>query len=229
MKSGRKRLIIVLGWLLLVTVVVLVYNLGWLNPWSGVEEPKLIAPDQLTIDKEKQELRFRGRIQNKEGWVQSLIYAQGYKWFKDKSAIASNVSILELQKAILLCGVKYWKIVKYGQNKGSVEVKVQWVERGKVKEVNALQMIPGEIGEDLPLEQLIFLGFGMSSFDERVLSEDPSAICKGCPLLPLEEEIVEAWFRREPGESGYRLNSKLIPPPGTPVTVIIRNCKETEE
>lgn len=229
MKSEKKRLIMVVGGLLLGVVIVLAYNLGWLGFRPRIEEPELATLDWLTIDKEKQELRFGGRIQNKEGWVQSLIYAQGYKWLKDKSAIASDVSILELQKAILLCGVKYWKIVKYGQNKGSVEVKVQWVKKGKTEEINALQMISGDIGEDLPLEQLIFLGFGMSSFDEKVLSEGPSAICKECPLLPLEEEIVEAWFRRPSGESGYELNSKLIPPVGTPVTVIIRSCGETEK
>lgn len=229
MKEKKKRLIMVLGGLVLGAVVVLAYNLGWLNFGPRLEEPELIAPDWLTIDKEKQELRFSGRIQNKEGWVQSLIYAQGYKWLKDKSAIVSDVSILELQKAILLCGVKYWKIVKYGQNKGSVEVKVQWVKRGKTKEIDAFQMLSRKIEEDLPLEQLIFLGFGMSSFDERVLSEAPSAVCNECPLLPLEEKIVEAWFRRESGESGYELNSKPIPSVGTPVTIIIRSCGETEK
>ncbi|GAG45385.1 unnamed protein product, partial [marine sediment metagenome] len=66
----------------------------------------------------------------------------------------------------------------------------------------------------------IFLGYPL--FDSIVLNSEQHTSCLGCPFFPIEEKTLRQLFRRNSGESGYDINTEVMPPLNTEINIIIK-------
>ncbi len=193
----------------------------------GKEAPVLVEEGVykiggVTVDKERGEIRFSGKVQKCEGWVQFLIYLQGYKWLKDESAILSEARLIDLQNGIALLDWKLWDELWYGKTSNqksetrnqNLLLFLKWDE----EEISAKKLILTE--DRLEMSDLIFLG---SPYFDPIVLEAPRGIdCASCSIFPLEEKALRKEFVRELGRSGYELNSEVLPEEGTEVTIIVK-------
>lgn len=168
------------------------------------------------VDVEKRQIKFNAYVAKTEGWVQHLIYLHGYKWLKEKSAIVSCARLRDLQQAIALINRWVWDDLwqRKGTNKASISVLVRWDN----KKVLAQELVLAQ--DKLEIWDIIFLG--TPYFDQIVLGNSLNVECQKCPFFSLEKKALEEIFIRESKESGYRLATKLFPPSGKELEIIIR-------
>ena len=219
-----KRLLLM--WVLLTIGATLVVGLHLLQGRKEVseeiiEEEGIYRIGKVTVDTEKGQIQFAGRIFKDQGWVQFLIYARGYKWLKEESAIIADVKLADLQKAIALLDWRLWDELWYKKTEdGEQETEnrklllfVQWDR----KKIPAQELVLSE--DKLAIGDFIFLG--SPYFDHIALEASPGMDCRLCPVFPLEEKALRELFIRESGQSGYELNSPLFPPEGTEIRIAI--------
>ncbi len=190
-----------------------------------IEEEGIYRIGGITVDTEKGQIQFQAKIFKDKGWVQHLVYLEGYKWLKEESAIISEARLSDLQKAIALLDWRLWDELWYGKT----ENRRQRTENRKLlvsvkrngEEVAAQKLVLTE--DKLEIGDFIFLG--SPYFDHIALEAPPGVDCRLCPIFPLEEKALGELFIRGSGRLGYELNSALFPPEGTKVTIIIRLSK----
>lgn len=218
-----------LNLLLLIAIIGVVILIGYYLATKRKEPQKQLFMGEGTyqigeilVDTVKGEIKFSGDVYKREGWVQFLIYVDGYKWLKEESAIISTTRLVDLQKSIALLDWRLWDELWYRKLKsGKLRNKAQKLSvfiKYKEKEIAAKGLVLTE--DELEIGDYIFLG--SPYFDNRVLEDSPRVDCKHCPLFPLEEKVLREEFKRESGLSGYNLNSPIFLPRGTEVTIIIR-------
>lgn len=168
------------------------------------------------VDTAKREIRYKGKVHKDNGWVQFLIHMQGYKWLKEESAIISDVNLQDVQNAIALLDWKLWDDIWYRKNTArtkKVNIFVKWNNT----ENNARNLVHAD--DYLFPQDIIFLG---SPYFDSVVVENKAIDCKNCPIFPIEKKVLKKSFRRKSGQSGYKLNSKKMPPKNSDVTIIIK-------
>ena len=221
MKDSRSRKVLLL-WILLFTGASLIvgYNLVRQRKEEGArirEKSDVYKFGDVTVDENRGRIQFAGQVYKDRGPVQFLVYAHGYKWLKEESAIIAAVRLVDLQRAIALLDWKLWDDLWY--RKESEKTKhlllfLKWDGR----EIASKEVV---ITEDaLGIGDFIFLG--SPYFDPIALEASPSVDCNRCPIFPLEEKALRKEFERPSGQSGYEINSQPMPPEGTQVTIIIK-------
>lgn len=196
----------------------------------------------VNADTKKEKIWFKGRVFKDKGWVQHLVYLEGYKWLKDESAIISEARLIDLQRAIAILDWKLWDESRYGKTRNQkpdpqghpdaeigagvprrirvprrnqkLLLSIQWDE----KEIPAYELVLAK--DRLELGDFVFLG--SPYFDYIALMAPPGVDCRQCPLFALEEKALRELFVRESGHSGYELNPERMPPCGTEVTIVIK-------
>ncbi|MEO0109939.1 MAG: hypothetical protein ABIL00_04085 [candidate division WOR-3 bacterium] len=152
----------------------------------------------LVVDSLNREIIFSGFLQKDTGWVQHLIYLEGYKWLKNNSAIVSSLRLKDFQVAFASLDFYLWDSL--------------WQRTGGRKVDLFIEDIPAEslvlTDDKLNLGDFIFLG--SPNFDHFAL-EGIYADCERCPIFDKEKEIFEKLFIRQSGRSGYYLNKKKFP------------------
>ena len=168
------------------------------------------------IDTEKSEIHLTGRVVKKEGWVQFLFYAHGYRWLKEESAIIIDADLASLQNAIALLDWKLWQRLweKKGRDE-DIKVTLNWENGNNILATKLLKK-----ANDIRFSDLIFVG--SPYFDEAVLGGGFSGPCSRCPLFTLEEKALRTQFIRPSGKSGYFLDENLMPPKGTYLKITIK-------
>lgn len=187
-----------------------------------VEEGRIYERGRIKVNIEKKEISFVGEVNKDKGWVQFLLFTQGYTWLEDESAITSEAMLVDLQKAFALIDWEMWDDIwhrrRTSQSK-NILLFLQWEEKGEIKKLQASEVLLFE-EERLAIEDLIFLG--SPYFDQIALEAPPLADCITCPIFPLEQKALREEFIRESGNSGYEINSALFPPRKKEVLVIIK-------
>jgi hypothetical protein len=193
-------------------------------------EENIYQISNIVIDKNKEEMYFTGRVVKTEGWVQFLIYVDGYKWLEDEAAIISDARLKDLQLSLAFLDWKYWDEFYYMKKVEKVDIKtpetdweilIQWKEDNKFKIIQANETIIIKDTKDLiKLPHLIFLGNLL--FDQIVLEGELTTSCQGCPLFSVEEKTLRKLFKRKSLESGYEINSEIMPPLNTKINIIIK-------
>lgn len=221
MNDTRSRKVLLI-WILLFTGASLIvgYNLVRQRKEEGARiraQTGVYKIGDVSVDEDRGKIQFAGQVYKDEGPVQFLVYAHGYKWLKEESAIIANVKLVDLQRAIALLDWKLWDDLWY--RKESEESKhlllfLKWDGR----EIAAKEVVRTE--DSLGIRDFIFLG--SPYFDPIALEAAPSVDCNRCSIFPLEEKALRKEFERESGQSGYEINSHLMPPEGTQVTIIIK-------
>lgn len=169
---------------------------------------KLYKFENITVDKTKKEIQFNAELKKKQGWVQFLIYVQGYKWLKNDCAFVSDVKLLQLQTAIAYLDWQLWdKIYTQGVKKG---VKIFILSGGQ--KIEARKLIKTD--EEIEPVHLIFLG--SPYFDPVVLKNSPNILCNTCPLYNLEKRALEKEFKR------FQLNPVIMKKIKDKVKIIIK-------
>lgn len=169
---------------------------------------------EILVDRENKQVRFNGEVMKDRGKVQFLIYAIGYKWLREESAIVSEVKLKDLQNAIATIDPVLWDDF-YVKGNHPDRLTLSVIFNGKKVEANKLVRAEDSIG----VEHLIFLG---STYFDPVVLDNPSVLdCSQCLLFPMEEKILRASFKRPSNQSGYEINTDLFPDKGKEVTVII--------
>lgn len=185
------------------------------------EETNVYKLGSVIVNTDKGEIRFSGRVNRDRGWVQFLLYARGYKWLKEESAIVADADLVDLQNAIALLDWQLWDDLwfrKETERAKQLSLLVQWEEGGRRQALKAQALVTAE--GPLEIGDLIFLG--SPYFDQIVLKESPAAICARCPLFDMEQEVLRKEFERASGRSGYEIDPALMPSVGTEATMVIR-------
>lgn len=239
MKKETKNLLIIFLLLIIGTISVIFYNLYLQNKSKKIETPtseiiqerkeeNIYKIGNITINKNKEEIYFTGRVAKTKGWVQFLIYIYGYKWLENEAAIISDARLKDLQLSLALLDWKYWDEFYYIRRGEEIdfeteemELLLRWKEDNKFKTIKAKEtIIIKETKDYLKLPGFIFLGYPF--FDPTVLDGKSHTSCLNCPFFPVEEKTLRQLFRRKSGESGYEINSEVIPPLNTEINIIIK-------
>jgi len=245
MKKEIKNLLVIFLLLIVGTVAVIYYNLYLQN--NKNKEKEMVTPEttqeiieeniyrigNIIIDKNKNEIRFSGKVVKTTGWVQFLIYADGYKWLESEAAIITDAKLKDLQLSLALLDWKYWNEFYYEKKVEDTDIKtpetkwelfIQWGENNKLKIIKSNEIIIAKYKKDLlKLHHFIFLGNPL--FDQIALSNKPATSCQGCPFFPVEEKTLRQLFKRKSGESGYEIDTEVIPPLNTEINIIIKKSK----
>jgi len=241
MKKEIKNILVIFLLLIMGIISVIYYNLYFQN--NKIKKIKTTISEiieeteeniyqigNIVIDKNKEEVHFTGKVAKIKGWVQFLIYVDGYKWLENEAAIISDARLKDLQLSLAFLDWKYWDefyYMKRGEELDlnakelKLELFLQWKEDNKFKIIQASKtiIIKGTKGL-IELPHLIFLGNPL--FDQIVLEDEPATPCQGCPLFPVEEKTLRTLFKRKSLESGYEINSEIMPPLNTKVNIIIK-------
>lgn len=208
--------------LLLIVASLITINLIRREKRLAREEAKdIYEMGDIRINTKTSEIRFTGKVHKNEGWVQFLLYAYGYKWLKEESAIVSDAKLVDLQKAIAMIDYKIWDDMWFrrkSEGTKKLTLLLEWEEGGVLKRDEAKEFVKTE--DPLWIEDLIFLG--SPYFDGIALWGSPARDCWRCPIFPLEQKALREEFKRKSGQSGYELNPNLLPPERTEVTIIIK-------
>jgi len=243
MKKEIKNLLIIFLLLIVGTVSVIYYNLYIQN--NKIKKGETTVPEiiqekaeeniyrigNIVIDKNREEIRFSGKVAKTTGWVQFLIYVDGYKWLENEAAIIAKARLKDLQLSLALLDWKYWDEFYYMKRGEEIdfetkemELLLSWKEDNKFKTIKAKETITIKKTTDyLKLPGFIFLGYPL--FDSIVLNSEPRTSCLGCPFFPIEEKTLRQLFRRNSGESGYEINTEVMPPLNTEINIIIKKSK----
>lgn len=243
MKKETKNLLIIFLLLVMGTISVIYYNLYIQN--NKIKKGETVVPEiiqekaeeniyrigSIVIDKNKEEILFSGKVAKTTGWVQFLIYVDGYKWLEDEAAIISNAKLKDLQLSLALLDWKYWDefyYMKRGEQidfeTDEMELLLNWKEDNKFKTIKAQDtIIIRKTNDYLKLPGFIFLGYSL--FDPTVLDGKSHTSCLNCPFFPVEEKTLRQLFRRKSEESGYEINPAVMPPLNTRINIIIKKSK----
>lgn len=243
MKKETKNLLIIFLLLVMGTISVIYYNLYIQN--NKIKKGETVIPEiiqekaeeniyrigNILIDKNKEKILFSGKVAKTTGWVQFLIYVDGYKWLEEEAAIISDARLKDLQLSLALLDWKYWDefyYMKRGEEidfeTEEIELLLSWKEDNKFKTIKAKETIIIKNTTDyLKLPGFIFLGYPL--FDSIVLNSEPRTSCLGCPFFPMEEKTLRQLFKRKSGESGYEINTEVMPPLNTEINIIIKKSK----
>lgn len=227
MKEKTKQLLLI--WFLLILGATLVTALYLINQRKGadeqiIKEEGIYKIGNVSADTEKGKIWFRGKVSKDGGWIQHLVYLEGYKWLREESAIIAEARLIDLQKAIALLDWRLWDELWYEKQVTSNQLPVtrekelllfvQWDR----KKIPAQELVLSE--DKLEIGDFIFLG--SPHFDHIALEAPPGVDCRLCPIFPLEEKALRETFIRESGQSGYELNSAIFPSKGTEVSIILK-------
>ena len=208
--------------LLLIVASLITINLIQHEKRHAREESKdIYEMGDIWINTQTGEIRFTGKVRKDEGWVQFLVYAHGYKWLEEESAIVSGAKLVDLQKAIAMLDYKAWDDIWFRRKTpeaSKLMLLLEWKEGGVLKRSEAKKLVKTE--DPLWIGDLIFLG--SPYFDGIALRGPPARNCARCPIFSLEQMVLKEEFRRESGQLGYELDPNLLPPKGTEVTIIIK-------
>lgn len=245
MKKEIKNLLAIFLLLIVGTVAVIYYNLYLQNNKNKEEKTAIPETTQeiiekniyrignIIIDKNKEEIFFSGKVVKTTGWIQFLIYVDGYKWLEDETAIIAEARLKDLQLSLALLDWKYWNDFYYEKKAKDTDIKtpeikwdlfIQWGESDKLKIIKSNEIVTTKDKKDLlKLHHFIFLGNPL--FDQIALSNEPATSCQGCPFFPVEEKTLRQLFKRKSGESGYEINTEVMPPLNTKINIIIKKSK----
>lgn len=215
MKGKTKHLLLIWGLLTVSAILVLIFHLAHKKKADEkiIEKEGVYRIGNVSADTKKGEVWFKGKVFKDKGWVQHLVYLEGYKWLKDESAIIALVRLVDLQRAIAILDRRLWDELYY-ERKSKMSIFVKW----NGKEIPGHELVLAK--DNLEIGDFLFLG--SSYFDYIALGAPPGADCRLCPLFALEEKALRGLFVRESAQSGYELNSERMPSCGTGVTIIIR-------
>lgn len=245
MKKEIRNLLIISLLLVMGTISVIYYNLYIQN--DKIKKGETVAPEiiqerteeniyrigNIIIDKNREEVIFSGKVAKTTGWVQFLIYVDGYKWLESEAAIIVKARLKDLQLSLALLDWKYWNEFYYEKKAEDADTKtpetkwelfIQWGESDKLKIIKSNEIVTAKDKKDLlKLHHFIFLGNPL--FDQTALSNEPATSCQDCPFFPVEEKTLRRLFKRKSGESGYEINTEVMPPLNTKINIIIKKSK----
>lgn len=173
---------------------------------------------KVQVNKSKNIIEFSAKVAKTSGYVDFLLYVDGYKWLKTSCAIISNVKLSNLQNAIAFLNWELWDElwVKGEVSSASppeIFIRCDNVDNEAVSFVN--------VGDEI-LEIGDFVFLGSPYFDPVVLQDKSTLNCEKCPIYEIEERALRKRFIRSSGRSGYELNQKSMPPEGENVIVVLK-------
>lgn len=174
----------------------------------------------ITLDSKKRELIIPGQVNMQKGIIELLACAPGGK--VHESVLVLDVVPYHLQVALLLLGLKYVGGLEYQGDPrtpqgDSVEVWVTWKEEGKEKKVRGEEMV-WDVVRNAPMETTpwVFVGSKVNQGTFMADVEKSLITTYHDPLTILDNPLTTGG-----NDEVYKVNEKLVPPKGTPVTVII--------
>lgn len=230
MKDLKKVIVIIFLFLAFIGIVGLLYfnstfkeeKINESTPGENkqVSSGKVYHLDNIRVWKGKKKIEFPAVVKKNKEKVKFLIYLEGYKWLRSESAVISESYLSNLQKAIALIDWKLWNSIWYEKKmpeEKKLKLYLKWKQEGRNKKIEARKLLLTE--EEYNFRDYIFMG---SPFlDEAVLEEGyDSSSCKKCPFFSIEKRFIRG--------KEYELRSKLMPPIGKEVKVIIKIKKGKE-
>jgi len=169
---------------------------------------------QLEVCPDRRSVTLDGRVLQDSGWVQFLLYAPGYEWLSDESAIELVVDLHRLQLALASLDWRIWdRLWAEGEDVPGIEVEIAHGDR----RWSAGELLAAGAG-NAGFRHLLFPG---SPYFDAVALRAGGPPCTLCPLFPMEQAMLSERFIRPDGRSGYELVPGALPAPGTRVRVTI--------
>lgn len=202
---------------LLIFAIILLSGCTPLSQPSAENDEGILSFGDVTVFKTNSEIRFYATVKKAEGWVQHLLYVQGYQWLEEQSAIVSQARLPQLQHAFAVLDWELWDELWQGiDSDRAFDVRVYFEHEGKRVKANSLVNTDDKIHAG----DIVFLG--CPYFDAVALGTIAEVDCALCPVFPLEQEALQERFVRENGESGYEINVREMFDSGSKVEVIIK-------
>jgi hypothetical protein len=174
--------------------------------------PGEASPTEVCAD--RRSVSLDGLVLRDRGWVQFLLYAPGYEWLSDESAIELEVDLRRLQLALASLDWRIWDALwAQGEDVPGIAVHVAYGDRRWPAE----ELLAGELGT-VGFRHLLFPG---NPYFDALALRAGGPPCELCPLFPMEQAVLRERFIRQDGRSGYELRPGALPPPGTRVRVTI--------
>jgi hypothetical protein len=201
--------------------------------WGRIKEPPVkrigrdtYQVDNILINKREKSIVLPGKVNMQEGLVELL--ACGRYGKLHESVLMLPVEPYYVQVALLLIGLQPGeKKLKYQGDPGlpvgdPVEIYVEWKERGRVVRKRAEELIfDKSAGRAMPHTRWVFTGSlihdgnFMAQIEQSIVTtyHDPMTIIDN-PLSGGGDDTI------------YFVNKEVVPPVGTPVTVIIKALRK---
>lgn len=206
----RKYPVFGISVLLVIIILISFFIRGKKQKFVEISKEGIYNLNGIFVDIKNKEIRFASKVRKNKGEVMYLLYLDGYKWLKEKSAIVSEAKLLYLQKAIAMIDWELWDDLWAKKINRRIDISIKY----DGKEVEASQLLMCE--KELNVLDFVFLG--SPYFDSVALGAGPLD-CAGCPLLPLEVKLIEELKGKT---TVYSLNQQLMPKIGEKVEVIMR-------
>ncbi len=214
-----RRLRAIAGWGLLAAATLAVIVVGADGqPPSPSSPPRHAAELELCPD--RRIVSFDGRVLRDRGWVQFLLYAPGYEWLRDESAIETEVDLRQLQLALASLDWRLWdRLWAQGADVPGIRVDIAYGDRAWTPgEFLAPEEFLALEAQTIGFRHLLFPG---SPYFDAVALRAGGPPCSLCPVFPLEQAVLRQRFVRRDGRSGYELRTGALPRPGTRVRLTI--------
>jgi hypothetical protein len=185
---------------------------------------------QVVLDTKARTVTCDGQVNMRKGMIEYLAVTPDGK--RHESALVLELSPVHLQVALLLLGLEPGGGIRYqGDSQAprgdAVEIRVQWREGGKSHEVR-LEEFAWDIPRRRPMppHPWIFTGLrtGRDGAPARPARPSPAGEWEGSLIASFHDP--SAMFNNPLAEGAddtvYKVNERLVPPVGTPVTLTLR-------
>jgi len=202
-----------------ISIIILLFLSGCASSVESktTEVQNVFTFGNVSVNREKLEIRFSATVKKNEGWVQHLLYLHGYQWLEEQSAIVSDARLPELQHGFAMLDWEMWDELWQGiDSEKAFDVKVYIEYEGQQFRANTFI----DTVDEIHIGDMIFLG--CPYFDSVALGTTAEVDCVLCPVFPLEQEALQERFVRENGESGYNINIHKMFDTGSRIEVIIK-------
>jgi hypothetical protein len=199
------------------------------GPAEGDAKPKVVQIETVTLDLGKREARFKSEVVLRSGPLELLACKAGTK--EHESILATDAEPSHLHAALLALGLTPGRAARWIEDADFVRaipprgphlrISLRWQDaQGKAHEADAASWltVSGEDGTEPP-QHWIFIGSRMMP-DGEYLADSSGDIITVANFM---EAVIDVPFEssRSNEQLEFEANQKVIPPVGTPVTVVV--------
>ncbi len=174
----------------------------------------------LILDSKLRHITLKGKVNMQKGMIELLACAPGGKIHE--SVLVLDVVPYHLQVALLLLGLKYVGGVEYQGDpatpKGdSVTISVSWSSQGKDTTVRAEDLV-WNIPKSTTMAHTPWIFVGSKTINGMYMADQEKSLITTYhdPFTIFDNPLSDG-----SNDELYQVNDRLVPPKGTPVTVII--------
>jgi hypothetical protein len=192
---------------------------------------------RVVLDMKARTVTCDGQVNMRKGMIEYMAVTPVGK--RHESVLVLDLAPVHLQVAMLLLGLEAGGGLRYqgdpqAPRGDTVEIRVQWREGGKAREAS-LEELAWDIPRRRPMAPHAWVFTGLRAGGDR----PPARLARPSPAGDWEGSLIasfhdpDAMFNNPLAEGSddtvYKVNERLVPPVGTPVTLTLRAGHPSEQ